>query len=53
MTDGTRTRAARLIELQRQGNGVVGWNLDRGEVSNGVGCTGLESRTVRQPWWRA
>ncbi|MGW4459821.1 hypothetical protein ACWEJQ_27105 [Streptomyces albidoflavus] len=52
VTDGTRTRAARLIELQRQGNGVVGWNLDRAEVSNGVGCTALESRTVRDPWWR-
>ncbi|RZE88593.1 hypothetical protein [Streptomyces albidoflavus] len=53
VSDGARTRVARLIELQRQGNGVVGWNLDQGEVSNGVGCTGVESRTVRAPWWRA
>ncbi|MEU2051173.1 hypothetical protein ABZ757_37985, partial [Streptomyces albidoflavus] len=52
VADGGRVYSARLIELQRQGNGVVGWNLDRAEVSNGVGCTGLASRTVREPWWR-
>ncbi|MFE1150411.1 hypothetical protein ACFW42_25340 [Streptomyces albidoflavus] len=52
VADGGRVYSARLIELQRQGNGVVGWNLDRAEVSNGVGCAGLASRTVRGPWWR-
>ncbi|MFZ4133522.1 hypothetical protein [Streptomyces koyangensis] len=52
VADGGRVYSARLIELQRQGNGVVGWNLDRAEVSNGAGCAGLESRTVRGPWWR-
>ncbi|KLJ05114.1 hypothetical protein [Streptomyces sp. KE1] len=52
VADEAQVYSARLIELQRQGNGVVGWNLDRAEVSNGVGCAGLASRTVREPWWR-
>ncbi|MET8971464.1 hypothetical protein [Streptomyces hydrogenans] len=52
VTDGTRTADARLIELSRKGNGVVGWNLDAEEISNGLGCTGTESRFVREPWWR-
>ncbi|MET9347631.1 hypothetical protein [Streptomyces termitum] len=53
VTDGTRTADARLIELSRKGNGVVGWNLDAEEVSNGLGCTATESRYVREPWWRS
>ncbi|MGW4996211.1 hypothetical protein ACWEP8_00965 [Streptomyces hydrogenans] len=52
VTDGTRTADARLIELSRKGNGVVGWNLDAEEISNGLGCTGTESLFVREPWWR-
>lgn len=52
VTDGTRTGSNRLIELGRKGNGVVGWNLDREEISNGAGCTGEESLHVREPWWR-
>ncbi|MEU0125659.1 hypothetical protein ABZ114_28955 [Streptomyces albidoflavus] len=52
VADEAQVYSARLIELQRQGNGVVGWNVDRAEVSNGVGCAGLASRTVREPWWR-
>ncbi|WP_282693946.1 hypothetical protein [Streptomyces sp. CC208A] len=52
VTDGTRTADARLIELSRKGDGVVGWNLDAEEVSNGLGCTATESRYVREPWWR-
>lgn len=52
VTDGTRTGSNRLIELGRKGNGVVGWNLDREEISNGAGCTGEESLYVREPWWR-
>lgn len=52
VTDGTRTGSNRLIELGRKGNGVVGWNLDREEISNGTGCTGEESLYVREPWWR-
>ncbi|MFF2774183.1 hypothetical protein ACFVU3_04675 [Streptomyces sp. NPDC058052] len=53
VTDGTRTSDARLIELSREGDGVVGWNLDAEEISNGLGCTGTESRYVREPWWRS
>ncbi|MFF9474212.1 hypothetical protein ACF1E9_16545 [Streptomyces roseolus] len=53
VTDGTRTTDARLIELSRKGNGVVGWNLESEEISNGLGCTATESRYVREPWWRS
>lgn len=42
----------RLIELGRKGDGVVGWNLDSEQISNGLGCTSEESRYVREPWWR-
>ncbi|MDQ0987611.1 hypothetical protein [Streptomyces sp. V2I9] len=52
VTEGTRTGSDRLIELGRKGNGVVGWNLDTEEISNGTGCTGEESLYVREPWWR-
>ncbi|ESU51409.1 hypothetical protein K7395_00150 [Streptomyces filamentosus] len=52
VTDGTRTENNRLIELGRKGNGVVGWNLDKDEISNGAGCAGEESLYVREPWWR-
>ncbi|MFF9500764.1 hypothetical protein [Streptomyces sp. NPDC014656] len=52
VTDGSRTADARLIELSRKGDGVVGWNLDAEEISNGLGCTGTGSRFVREPWWR-
>ncbi|MBW1598387.1 hypothetical protein [Streptomyces sp. JJ38] len=52
VTDGTRTESDRLIELGRKGNGVVGWNLDSEQVSNGTGCTTEESLHVRDPWWR-
>ncbi|MFD3961211.1 MULTISPECIES: hypothetical protein [Streptomyces] len=52
VTDGTRAESNRLIELGRKGNGVVGWNLDTEEISNGLGCTGEESLYVREPWWR-
>ncbi|MFE6973067.1 hypothetical protein [Streptomyces sp. NPDC057682] len=52
VTAGTRTESNRLIELGRKGNGVVGWNLDTGEISDGAACTGEESLFVRDPWWR-
>ncbi|MFD3905640.1 hypothetical protein HXS80_07015 [Streptomyces sp. CB04723] len=52
VTEATRTERNRLIELGRKGNGVVGWNLDTEEISNGTGCTGEESLYVREPWWR-
>ncbi|MGW0642707.1 MULTISPECIES: hypothetical protein [Streptomyces] len=53
VTDGARAERDRLIELSRKGNGVVGWNLDAHEISNGQGCTGEESLYVREPWWRS
>lgn len=52
VTNGTETGTDRLIELGRKGNGVVGWNLDSEQISNGLGCTSTESRYVREPWWR-
>ncbi|MEW1701020.1 hypothetical protein [Streptomyces sp. NPDC091278] len=52
VTDGTRTRSDRLIELGREGDGVVGWNLDSGQISNGLACTSTGSLFVREPWWR-
>ncbi|AJF68286.1 hypothetical protein [Streptomyces vietnamensis] len=52
VTYGTRTESDRLIELSRKGNGVVGWNLDSEQISDGLGCTSEESRYVREPWWR-
>ncbi|MFH8621273.1 hypothetical protein ACH4A8_05090 [Streptomyces vietnamensis] len=52
VTYGTRTESDRLIELSRKGSGVVGWNLDSEQISDGLGCTSEESRYVREPWWR-
>ncbi|RVU27873.1 hypothetical protein EOT10_06205 [Streptomyces antnestii] len=52
VTEGTHSTHNRLIELGRKGNGVVGWNLDTEQVSNGLGCTSDESLYVREPWWR-
>jgi len=52
VTAGTHTESNRLIELSRKGDGVVGWNLDTREISNGAGCVGEESLYVREPWWR-
>lgn len=52
VTNGTVTGSDRLIELSRKGSGVVGWNLDSEQISNGLGCTRVESLYVREPWWR-
>ncbi len=52
VTNGTVTASSRLIELSRKGSGVVGWNLDSAQISNGLGCTRVESLYVREPWWR-
>ncbi|MGW9449186.1 hypothetical protein [Streptomyces sp. NPDC055632] len=52
VTSGAGTADDRLIELGRKGDGVVGWNLDSEQVSNGLDCTAEESRFVREPWWR-
>ncbi|MGW1840248.1 hypothetical protein [Streptomyces sp. NPDC002067] len=52
VTNGTVTVSDRLIELGRKGSGIVGWNLDSEQISNGQGCTRVESLYVREPWWR-
>ncbi|MFC8510448.1 hypothetical protein ACFU3J_28630 [Streptomyces sp. NPDC057411] len=43
----------RLIELEREGDGVVGWAVAAGGVVNGVDCAGDEDDVIREPWWRA
>ncbi|MFE1204755.1 hypothetical protein ACFW5V_23995 [Streptomyces sp. NPDC058762] len=49
VTEGTRTETNRLVKLSGKGNGVVGWYLDREEVSNGARCAAEERRYVREP----
>ncbi|MFE6664813.1 hypothetical protein ACFVFH_14800 [Streptomyces sp. NPDC057697] len=44
---------ARLVELGRQGNGVVGWDIKGDEVVNGLNCKVSEDDTVRAPLWRS
>ncbi|MFE1317311.1 hypothetical protein [Kitasatospora phosalacinea] len=50
---GTHSEPSRLIELHREGNGVVGWDLHAREVVNGLGCVKEESLRVRPAWWNS
>ncbi|MFF8713170.1 hypothetical protein ACF07T_17325 [Streptomyces sp. NPDC015184] len=50
---GHGNERARLVELGRQGNGVVGWDIEADEVVNGLDCGASESDVVRAPWWRS
>lgn len=50
---GSGPSRTRLIEMERQGNGVVGWDVAHGGVVNGVACAGDEDDVIREPWWRA
>ncbi|MGW4698093.1 hypothetical protein ACWEO1_37595 [Kitasatospora cineracea] len=50
---GSHTEESRLIELDRKGNGVVGWDLHAREVVNGLGCVKEESLRVRPAWWNS
>ncbi|RKE23275.1 hypothetical protein [Streptomyces sp. TLI_171] len=50
---GPHTEESRLIELDRKGNGVVGWDLHAEEVVNGLGCVKEESLRVRPAWWNS
>ncbi|MFF2008344.1 hypothetical protein ACFVWY_04605 [Streptomyces sp. NPDC058195] len=50
---GHGNERARLVELGRKGNGVVGWHLARDEVVNGLNCAVSENDEVRTPLWRA
>ncbi|MFI1582548.1 hypothetical protein [Embleya sp. NPDC020630] len=43
---------ARLIELDRVGNGVVGWDVDAREIANGLDCAADDNDVIREPWWR-
>lgn len=43
---------ARMIELERKGDGVVGRDITHGEVANGNRCDVDADDVVRAPWWR-
>ncbi|WP_156722332.1 hypothetical protein [Streptomyces apocyni] len=49
---GQGTERARVVELGRKGTGVVGWDIEGGEVVNGVNCAVSHNEVVRSPWWR-
>lgn len=50
---GQGNERARLVELGREGNGVVGWDIKRDEVVNGLNRRVTEDDVVRAPWWRS
>lgn len=50
---GQGNERARLVELGRKGNGVVGWDIKGDEVVNGLNCQVSEDDVVRAPWCRA
>lgn len=43
---------ARLIELGRQGDGVVGWDVATSQAVNGAKCAADDNDAVRPAWWR-
>ncbi|MFS4104089.1 hypothetical protein [Streptomyces sp. PD-S100-1] len=43
----------RLVELARDGAGVVGWDTSQDSVVNGVNCATDENDVIRNPWWSA
>lgn len=49
---GSGTHRARLVELTRKGNGIVGWDLGDSEVVHGVNCAADTDESIRPPWWR-
>ncbi|MBT2450397.1 hypothetical protein J7F03_25635 [Streptomyces sp. ISL-43] len=50
---GTGPQRARMIELERQASGVVGWDIGKGEVANGTHCAADDNDVIRAPWWRS
>ncbi|MET8744756.1 hypothetical protein [Streptomyces sp. NPDC004728] len=50
---GQGDERARLVELGRKGNGVVGWGIKGDEVVNGLNCQVSEDDVARAPLWRA
>lgn len=53
MNTGEGNERARLVELGRKGNGVVGWDIEGDEVVNGINCGVSENDVVRPPLWRS
>lgn len=49
-TDGSAQRT-RMIELHRDGAGIVGWRIEQGGIVNAQNCVGDPNSVVRQPWW--
>ncbi|MCA1224346.1 hypothetical protein [Streptomyces sp. 8L] len=49
---GTGPERARMIELERQASGVVGWDINKSEVANGTNCA-ADDDVIRAPWWRS
>ncbi|MCX4734203.1 hypothetical protein [Streptomyces sp. NBC_01363] len=50
---GQGNARARLVELGRKGNGVVGRDIQGDEVVNGVNCGVSDDDVVRAPLWRS
>ncbi|MCF2533126.1 hypothetical protein [Yinghuangia soli] len=50
---GDTTEQARMIEIDRRGDGVVGWDLDADEIANGTACVADSSDVIRGPAWRS
>lgn len=48
---GNGTERHRLVELSRDGTGVVGWDTTEAGVANGVNCAADEDEVIRTPWW--
>ncbi|MGW7442070.1 hypothetical protein [Kitasatospora sp. NPDC054795] len=49
---GTGRQRARLVELDRQAAGVVGWDVPAHEVVSGTNCAVDPDDVLRAPWWR-
>ncbi|MFD4655720.1 hypothetical protein ACFWP2_08770 [Kitasatospora sp. NPDC058444] len=49
---GSGPQRARLVELDRQAAGVVGWDVPAREVVSGTNCAADPDDVLRAPWWR-
>ncbi|MBD0689088.1 hypothetical protein BG452_05715 [Streptomyces sp. CBMA123] len=50
---GSGPERARLVELDRQAPGVVGWDVPAREVVSGTNCATDPDDVIRAPWWRS
>lgn len=48
---GNGTERHRLVELSRDGTGIVGWDTAKSSVANGVNCAADDNEVIRAPWW--